>query len=101
MKPHCMFFDESYTEKYHRATTIEEFHPDALIVVGTSFQTFMANKILKSCLEREDVPIVELNIEACAVKEEGYGVFYQGKCGKSLPEVLGCLKPEIREEKVK
>lgn len=38
MKPHSMFFDESYNEHYYRKTTVDEYLTDAdcLIVVGTA-----------------------------------------------------------------
>jgi len=39
MKPHCMFFDESYTEELYRSKTVSEYlHDklDGLIVVGTA-----------------------------------------------------------------
>ena len=38
MKPHAMFFDESYSEHYYRGTTIKLLAEDidALVVVGTA-----------------------------------------------------------------
>ena len=39
MKPHCMFFDETYTEKLYRSDTVRNYlenQMDALIVVGTA-----------------------------------------------------------------
>ena len=38
MKPHSMFFDESYSERYYRYETVQGFVKDAdcLIVVGTA-----------------------------------------------------------------
>jgi len=42
MKPHCMFFDESYSEHFYRVETINAFLEegiDCLIVVGTALAT--------------------------------------------------------------
>jgi len=38
MKPHCMFFDECYSEMYYRKETVNEFTEgaDVCIVVGTA-----------------------------------------------------------------
>lgn len=38
MKPHCMFFDETYSERYYRKETIDAYLEDAdlCIVVGTA-----------------------------------------------------------------
>jgi NAD-dependent SIR2 family protein deacetylase len=39
MKPHCMFFDESYSEQWYKKDTVCEYlenKMDALIVVGTA-----------------------------------------------------------------
>ena len=39
MKPHCMFFDQRYIEKWYKNETIMEFlntKMDGLIVVGTA-----------------------------------------------------------------
>ena len=38
MKPHCMFFDEAYSEHYYRKDTVMSYlnSSDCLIVVGTA-----------------------------------------------------------------
>lgn len=38
MKPHCMFFDENYSEHYYRDQTMRSLEPaaDLLIVIGTA-----------------------------------------------------------------
>jgi NAD-dependent deacetylase len=55
MKPHSMFFDESYSEHYYRKETVDEFYKDAdcLIVVGTALATTFALKIVVELLARE------------------------------------------------
>ena len=44
MKPHCMFFDESYSEHFYRKDTVDSFleQSDCLIVVGTALATNFA-----------------------------------------------------------
>ncbi len=39
MKPHCMFFDEQYSEKWYKSTSVKKYLEeklDGLIVVGTA-----------------------------------------------------------------
>ena len=38
MKPHSMFFDEAYSERYYRYDTVNKFvdTADCLIIVGTA-----------------------------------------------------------------
>jgi len=64
MKPHCMFFDECYSEKYYRKETVDEFTEgaDVCIVVGTALQTGFARKIVNSFLMKE-LPVIEINLE--------------------------------------
>jgi len=48
MKPHAMFFDESYNEHYYRdcTTKLAAEDIDALIVVGTALQTTGARRLV-------------------------------------------------------
>ena len=49
MKPHCMFFDESYSEQWYRSDSVRTFletEMDAIIVVGTALQTALARTIV-------------------------------------------------------
>ena len=65
MKPHCMFFDEAYKEKYYRSDTVINFveNCDGLIVVGTALATGLAQRTVNECLYK-GVPVVEVNIES-------------------------------------
>ena len=65
MKPHSMFFDESYSEHYYRYKTVSDFvkEADCLIVVGTALQTGFAQNIVKTLLVKEDAPVIEVNLE--------------------------------------
>jgi len=87
MKPHSMFFDESYSEHYYRKETIEEFYKDcdALIVVGTALETTFALKIVTETLARE-VPVIEVNMEPCI--EVGHTYQIPGKAEESLPALF-------------
>ena len=63
MKPHCMFFDEAYSQHYYRRDTIRSFSYDAdcMIVVGTALATGMASQLVNGSLCRE-IPVIEVNI---------------------------------------
>ena len=65
MKPHCMFFDETYSEHYYRQDTVKQFceEADCLIVAGTALATNLAKRIVSIFLEKE-LPVIEINIES-------------------------------------
>lgn len=48
MKPHSMFFDESYSEHYYRKKTVDKLldESDCLIVIGTALATSYAARIV-------------------------------------------------------
>jgi hypothetical protein len=87
MKPHGMFFDESYNEHYYRSESIAEFYEDcdAMIVVGTTLLTSMAKKMVVMTLERE-VPVIEINYEPCLQVGHTYQVI--GKSDDTLPAMF-------------
>ena len=64
MKPHCMFFDESYSEHYYRVDTVDDFvaQSDCLIVVGTALATTLAKTTVCKFLDKE-LPVIEVNLE--------------------------------------
>lgn len=64
MRPHILWFDETYTQEMHHIGTIQSILAsdiDCLIVVGTELATSLAYKIVKKCLER-DILVVEINL---------------------------------------
>ena len=65
MKPHCMFFDETYSEKYYRKDTIMKYMhtSDLLIVTGTALETQMARSIVAKFLMKE-LPVIEINLQS-------------------------------------
>ena len=63
IKPHCMFFDESYSQKYYRMDTVKKFIQDAdcALICGTSLETLGAQRIVFQILNRNK-PVIEMNI---------------------------------------
>ena len=88
MKPHCMFFDESYSEEYYRKNTVQNFvdECDALIVVGTALQTGFASGMVMQCINREVVPVIEVNLESFI--EVGFVNKVVQKSETALPEIF-------------
>ena len=54
MKPHTMFFDEYYSQKWYRSDEVSDYlkRIDALIVVGTTLQTGKAYQIVSETIQR-------------------------------------------------
>ena len=88
MKPHCMFFDETYSEQWYRSETVKGYleKTDCLIVVGTALQTSLAKFIVNSCINKGNVPVIEVNLESCIPK--GYRILIQEPSEKSLPALF-------------
>eukprot|EP00347_Sterkiella_histriomuscorum_P015341 403357388 len=66
MKPHCMFFDESYSEQYYRSDSVDNFvenKMDCLIVVGTALATGLARRIVNKAIDKIECPVIEVNLE--------------------------------------
>jgi NAD-dependent deacetylase len=87
MKPHCMFFDEMYSERYYRRETVESFYSEAdcCIVVGTALQTGFAAKIVNSFL-RKELPVIEINLESSI--DRGNNIQVLGKAERTLPDLF-------------
>ena len=67
MKPHCMFFDECYSEAYYRSVSIEDFvdnKMDCIIVVGTALATGLARRMVNIGIDKADCPVIEINLES-------------------------------------
>lgn len=66
MKPHCMFFDESYSEEFYRKDTVDKFveKMDAIIVIGTALATNFARRIVLKALDKLECPVIEINLES-------------------------------------
>lgn len=94
MRPHILWFDESYTQELHHVDTIKDLLDedyDALIVVGTALATSLANKIVMHTL-RKDILTIDVNIESvCTV---GHSIQVIEKSEKALPELFKSYKPK-------
>ena len=88
MKPHAMFFDESYSEHYYRDQTTNNFaeDADALIVVGTALQTSGARRLVYRMLDKMKIPVIEINNNPCI--EEGYSLTVTEKSEISLDQMF-------------
>ena len=67
MKPHCMFFDEMYSEHYYRKDSMNRFmdEADCMIIVGTALATTMAKVYTARMLNNETCPpVIEVNMES-------------------------------------
>lgn len=84
MKPHCMFFDESYNEKYYRDMTTRKMEEeiDAFIVIGTALATGGASSMVNRTLNKKEIPVIEFNMQPCI--EEGYVFNVTEKCETAL-----------------
>ena len=69
LRPHIMFFDEFYTEKYNESESVKKYcvESDVLVVIGTALQTGLARMIVESFLERQE-EIIEINTE-CIIQQ--------------------------------
>lgn len=84
MKPHCMFFDESYNECYYRDITTRKMEEDmdAFIVIGTALQTGGAKSMVSRTLTKKEIPVFEFNMEPCI--DRGYAIHVTEKCETAL-----------------
>ena len=87
MKPHCMFFDESYSEHYYRKDSVAKFvdEADCLIVVGTALATSMANRLVENRLFHEK-PVIEINLVSSI--DKGNNIQVLGRADQTLPELF-------------
>lgn len=102
MRPHILWFDESYTEELHKVKTVTDLLPtskseaineeeekepkvDALIVIGTALATTLANNIVYTCIVN-NVLTVEINMEP--VWEQGRVLQVLTKSEISLPKLV-------------
>jgi NAD-dependent SIR2 family protein deacetylase len=84
MKPHCMFFDESYNECYYRDMTTRKMEDDmdAFIVIGTALATGGAKSMVSRTLTKKEIPIFEFNMDPCI--DRGFVFHVTEKCETAL-----------------
>ncbi len=66
MKPHSMMFDEAYNETYYQSDSVINYvndQCDGFIVIGTALETALAVNLVKTLIQKNTVPIVEVNLE--------------------------------------
>ena len=87
MKPHVMYFDETYNEHYYRAETIQDYvaNTDIMILVGTAIETSMCKRLVVNTLEKE-IPIIEINMESAI--NRGHNLQILGKAEENLPALF-------------
>ena len=88
MRPHILWFDETYTDELHKLNVVRETletDVDALIVVGTALATTLAFKIVKECLSK-DILTIDVNIES--VCTAGNSIQIKEKAEIALPDLL-------------
>merc|ERR1712062_293036 len=87
-KPHCMFFDECYSEHYYRAETVRDFtmnEADCLLVIGTALQTGLAMSTVREFLAQKKT-VIELNMEGDI--QWGKRYFVEGKAEVTVKEMV-------------
>lgn len=96
MRPHVLWFDESYDEEHFRyeSSMAAVERTDLLLVVGTSGATSLPHRLVVSCLRR-GTAVVVLNLEespfsALAAREEN-GFFWQGSAKGAVPLITQIL----------
>ena len=78
MKPNSLFFDEAYSETYHRKDTVIKFvdECDCLVIIGSSLQTNLSKQIVSTLLDKE-LPVIEINAESAI--DRGYNLQVLGR----------------------
>ncbi len=95
-RPHVLWFDESYDEKYFRFESSLNIatQTDILLVVGTAGATTLPNHIVQVVLKQGGL-VIDINIAAnvfgdLAKQNNGYSL--QGASGVILPEFVSALQ---------
>ena len=63
LRPHVLWFDESYNEKFYKLETVRHIadHTGILFIIGTSGATYLPSEMIDR-VQFFDVPIVDINI---------------------------------------
>jgi NAD-dependent deacetylase len=96
-RPHVLWFDETYNEKYfrYRSSLATAARTRLLIIVGTSGATNLPNQIVQEVYRRGGT-IIDINLEttpftplAC---NSPNGFFMQAPSGRALPQLVQQLQ---------
>jgi NAD-dependent deacetylase len=99
LRPHVLWFDESYDEVYFRfeSSLKVALNTDLLIVVGTSGATALPNHIV-SLVDANNGTIIDINPEKNAFSKtadcSSKGMFIQETATQVIPEILEFILPE-------
>lgn len=98
MRHHCLFFDESYEDKYYQREKVEAFlkQADAIIVVGTELETSLPNRIVQNMKFRSRL-IVEINLKP-KLTGKGRILNVAGGCEKTIPELVGQFVKKVQKQ---
>ena len=96
LRPHVLWWDESYNEEHYRFHTVLNIarRTDVLLVVGTTGSTLLPGLIVEEALNRDRTLVVidiEPNIFSSAALNHTKGFFVQGSSAAILPQIVGCL----------
>ena len=97
LRPHVLWFDETYDEKYYRfeSSLDAASRTDLLITVGTSGATNLPNQVAWLVYQNGGT-ILDVNLERNPFSELAEsspgGLFIQGPSAVLLPEIAGILK---------
>lgn len=99
MRPHVLWFDEYYEERYHRSESALRAleRSDLLLVIGTSGATTLPVMAVEFALASQ-MEIIEINTErssfTAAIEAAPEGRFIQGAASSSLPHFVERLMRE-------
>jgi NAD-dependent deacetylase len=98
LRPHVLWFDEFYNEKYYRANSAMDIaeNTDVLFIIGTSGSTTLPHRIFKTALlNRAAIVVIDIatNIFMKAIEEDyEKGYVYREKSSKTLLEIEQMVK---------
>lgn len=99
MRPHVLWFDEYYEERYHRSDSALEAleRSNLLLVIGTSGATTLPAMAVEYAV-RSGMEIIEVNTErsafTAAIEAGARGEFIQETAVKALPGLVERLLHE-------
>ena len=95
LRPHVLWFDETYNEKFYRSETAMRWAKKAglLITIGTSGMTYIPNAIA-DIAQFKNALMLDINItpNRFASLAEERGQAFQGKSGEILPQFVQICK---------
>lgn len=99
LRPHVLWFDEFYNEKFYRANSAMDIaeNTEILFIIGTSGATTLPHRIFKTALlNRAVVVVIDIasNVFTEVIEEEEYevGYVYKEKSAKVLQEIAEMIK---------